>query len=40
MIVHAFTIELEQPDWWYIQEKLRIVKIYVQNQWRIVLHVI
>ena len=34
MNVHAFMNELDQKD---IQEKLKIVKIYVQSQWRVVL---
>ena len=37
MIVHAFMVELYQPDT-VIQEKInKIVKICVQSQWRVVL---
>ena len=36
MGVHVFMIELGQPDNWY-PRKLKIVKIYVQSQWRVVL---
>ena len=36
MNVRAFMNELDQKDYWY-QEKLKIVKIYVQSQWRDVL---
>ena len=34
MNVHAFMNELDQKDYWYPREKL---KIYVQSQWRVVL---
>ena len=37
MIVHAFMIELDQLDRIDIQENLKIVKFYVQSQWRVVL---
>ena len=36
MNVYAFMIELDQKDY-DIQEKLKIVKICVQSQWRVVL---
>ena len=38
MIVHAciYNIELYQPDHWY-PSKIRILKIYVEIQWRVVL---
>ena len=36
MNVHAFMIELDHKDYWYPRRK-KIVKIYVQSQWRVVL---
>ena len=36
MIVRAFMIEPDQPDY-LSQEEKKIVRIYVQSQWRIVL---
>ena len=37
MIVHAFVIDLGQPDCWYPRKKKKKKKIYVQSQWRILL---
>ena len=36
MNVHAFMNVLDQKDYWYPRKK-KIVKIYVQSQWRVVL---
>ena len=33
IFVHAFMIELDQLEY-HIQEKLKLVKIYAQGQWR------
>ena len=37
MNVYAFMNELDQKDYWYPREEKKIVKIYVQSQWRVVL---
>ena len=37
MSVHAFMNELDEEDYWYPRKIKKIVKIYVQRQWRVVL---
>ena len=37
MNVHAFMNELDEKESINIQEKLKIMKLYVQSQWRVVL---